>query len=764
RIAVRDLDGRAGLAETTRELSDLADAVLQQAYVWCWNELVSSWGTPQTAAGAGAELAVIALGKLGGGELNYSSDIDLMFAYSGEGRTEGGVASLSNAEFFSRLAQGLVRYVSQASEEGAAYRVDLRLRPGGREGELVQSLAQLQRYYRTEAREWELQMLVRARGATGARELATALLRDAAARIYPLLPDEGAIADGVRASRQAISAQLRRHRATRRRSGAIDVKLDPGGIRDIEFLTQYWQRLHGGSEPWVRSGHTLQALQRLHDMRRIRGAELQTLASAYGLLRHTEHRLQLRLGQQTHTLPSRPERLQALARQLSVPDAAAAITAQMFAVRALYAHYLEGASARPAGPEPARVRDWPASVRFSAHGMRQAQRLDRSLATWPDGAAAWMQLPAPVQQRVATLLEASDWAAETLIRRPALAQALARGAAPAPAPGTDLNRSMVALRVWQQQQALCLLSLEWDERRGIAATLAAHTQLAETTLRAGLDLASTVAPPAPSLTILGLGRLGLGEIDLLSDVDVVFVAAEADREAAATLAARWIEVMTAYTQAGTLYAVDTRLRPGGREGELVQTPASMVRYFEQKAGLWEALSYLKARVTAGDATLGNAVLQQVHAVLRQRFTDSSMSADLRSLRDRIEREGNPGTWGLKTVPGGYYDVDFLVSHELLCAGHSGTGPAGLAGWAQAAAHPELAGLVEYLRAADHALRVGTGKAGAAVPATGAAVERAWTWLDRTHPEPPRVAAGSGAPLQRIAAVRARIRELYQELL
>ncbi len=316
---------------------------------------------------------------------------------------------------------------------------------------------------------------------------------------------------------------------------------------------------------------------------------------------------------------------------------------------------------------------------------------------------------------------------------------------------------------------------EWEQRRTIAASLRAQTELADMTLRAGLELARAslgATPAPPSMAILGLGRLGLGELDLLSDVDVVFVAAPQEREAAARLAARWMEVLTAYTQAGPLYAVDTRLRPGGGEGELVQTPSSLARYFAQRAGHWEAISYLKARLVAGDAATGEAALEAVRGELRRRWADRNGRAELRALRDRIEREGHPGAWGLKTVAGGFYDIDFAISSRWLAAARPGAGPIGLAGWARAAAGgalappvaEELAGLAAYLRAADHALRVGTGKAGAAVPATGPALERAWAWLQRIHPEVPAAAAAARDAPARLLAVRARVREIYQDLL
>jgi glutamate-ammonia-ligase adenylyltransferase len=330
-----------------------------------------------------------------------------------------------------------------------------------------------------------------------------------------------------------------------------------------------------------------------------------------------------------------------------------------------------------------------------------------------------------------------------------------------------MPRDMTELRIWQQGQLLRLLAGEWEQRRPVAEGLRAYTDLAEAILAQGLEIAREGRAEAPRLAVLGLGRLGLGELDLLSDVDVVFVARESEREAATRLAAGWIQVLTAYTQAGTLYAVDTRLRPGGGEGELVQTPASLERYFRDHAGWWEGVSYLKARLVAGDREVGEQAIEALQAGLRQRFGGRQGGGELQNLRNRMEREGKPGKWGLKTVAGGYYDVDFAISQRLLEAGAPGFGAIGLAGWAQAAgqglvsssAAATLAQQVSLLRAADHALRVGTGKAGSSVPAAGVAVDNGWQWLERLQPAVP----ADQAP-ELVEEAKVRIRAIYQELL
>ncbi|MGH9472090.1 MAG: hypothetical protein ACRD1M_05050 [Terriglobales bacterium] len=796
RIALRDLQAEAGLAETTQELSDLADALLQQAFSWAWNALVGRFGIPQQPDGRSADLAVLALGKLGGGELNYSSDIDLIFLYSADGWTGGGREAASNKEFFTRMAQAITHFVSAVTSEGLAYRVDLRLRPGGREGEIAVPLAQALEYYHRQARPWELQMLTRARICAGSRVLAQAFLAPLAAAVYPSLPDGVGIAAAIHGSRMALNDSLRNQRARRPGLAALDVKLDPGGIRDIEFLAQFLQRRHGGAAPWLRTGNTLIALQRLQDHHVISAAEWQQLSAAYLLLRHTEHRIQLRRGQQLHGLPVAPDRLAALARSLRAVAPATALTAgsggnrdilgllhdHMDAVSALWRRYLEPPAAEhtatapvaPA-PEPASSPPTLAPEDVAAHGQRQWQRFQRSLAALPDAPR-----PAPpLLSRLRRSIQSSDWMAETLIRRPRLLSALdpmsPNPAWPAP---SQTPEAMASLRLWHQQQTLKLLAEEWEVRRPIAATLRLHSDLAVGIMRRALEYAHSAAPAAPSFAVLALGRLGLAELDLLSDLDLVFLAAGPELEAANRLAARFIGFLSDYTQQGNLYNVDTRLRPGGGEGELVQTPAAVRAYFHSQANVWEALSYLKARPVAGDRlTAGNA-LAGVYDALSTRFRSylatPAARVELAALRQRIANAGHPGRWGLKTGAGGYYDVDFLFSPRLIAAGRVSAGAGGLAAAVRSllllaqsssgnqalppAAASELADLVSLLRAADHALRVVTGSAGAAIPSAGPSVERCWVWLCRIHPHPIQLPWNS----DRIASVRDRVHAIYEQ--
>ncbi|MBC8167176.1 MAG: glutamine-synthetase adenylyltransferase, partial [Bryobacteraceae bacterium] len=316
RILLRDVFGLATLSELTGEISNVADVILEVAYRRIRADLIVRYGIPVFASSDGIPhecgFSVIALGKLGGRELNYSSDIDLMFVYSAHGETTGEV-KITAGEFFKKVANAYTELLSTYTSEGTCYRVDLRLRPDGKQGEVCISLDGAKSYYASRARDWELQMLIKGRVAAGETEPGKELLDAAEPRIYSSTLDFSAI-EAVSLTRVRIHEKLAARRAGT--DGGLDVKLTRGGIRDIEFLVQCLQRLHGGREPWVRHGGTMMALTRLNDKNLISAAEYARLASAYQFLRHLEHRLQFVDDRQIHSLPSRRDELSVLARRM----------------------------------------------------------------------------------------------------------------------------------------------------------------------------------------------------------------------------------------------------------------------------------------------------------------------------------------------------------------------------------------------------------------------------------------------------------------
>ena len=336
--------GSAPYRTSPQSSPDLADAILEVSYQRIRSELTAEYGVPCYLDPGGASrecgMAVIALGKLGGQELNYSSDIDLMFIYAAHGETAG-PKRISNKEFYKKVANRYTALLSAYTQHGLCYRVDLRLRPDGTLGEVCSSAEGARHYYQTRARDWELQMLIKARVAAGDEEVGKSLLDAVEPLIYATTLDFRAI-ESVSLTRQRISEKLRLRRTG---PGASNVKLARGGIRDIEFLVQCLQRLYGGRAPWVRHAGTLLALARLHDKQFLSPAEYGRLSAAYTFLRNLEHRLQFEDDRQTHTLPSEPQLLDSLSRKM--PDASlhgnstaesllAQLHAHLEAVRELY--------------------------------------------------------------------------------------------------------------------------------------------------------------------------------------------------------------------------------------------------------------------------------------------------------------------------------------------------------------------------------------------------------------------------------------------
>ena len=253
RTYLHDIRRTRTVVETTEELSSLADTTLEYALKLARQELDNRFGAPQIVDAQGrissAEFCIVALGKLGSHELNYASDIDLLFLFSEAGTTSAGGSrgQISNREYFVKVGERLLRIVSEPTGEGASYRIDMRLRPHGRDGALASSLDEAVRYYHQSAQDWELQTLIRSRAAAGSQSLYTTFAKQVGDRVFR--PDMGvgdALAN-VRRSKEKIDLQ-------RERDGkGFNVKLGRGGIREIEFIAQALQVAFGGKDPWLRA-------------------------------------------------------------------------------------------------------------------------------------------------------------------------------------------------------------------------------------------------------------------------------------------------------------------------------------------------------------------------------------------------------------------------------------------------------------------------------------------------------------------------------
>ena len=314
RIGTNDVIRDRPLEEVTRELSRLADSSIEVALQHALRTVSAKFGAPAALGGKPAKVTALAFGKLGGDELNYSSDIDLMFVYDADGETTGRRAGVTNAEFFGRVVSEVVRLLSAHTDRGSAYRVDLRLRPEGNRGPLARSLASTLSYYDTMGRTWERQALIKLRHVAGDSDLAREFLGAVDSFVYRKYFSFSEINEVKALKRQM---EQKAHRAQPEDADfPRDVKTGRGGIRDIEYTVQFLQLLNGGDLPAVRQRNTLLALEALEIAGCLNPQETYILADAYRFLRKTEHRLQLLFDLQTHKLPAASDELRKLARRM----------------------------------------------------------------------------------------------------------------------------------------------------------------------------------------------------------------------------------------------------------------------------------------------------------------------------------------------------------------------------------------------------------------------------------------------------------------
>ncbi|MCX8048815.1 MAG: bifunctional [glutamate--ammonia ligase]-adenylyl-L-tyrosine phosphorylase/[glutamate--ammonia-ligase] adenylyltransferase [Methylohalobius sp.] len=295
RIAWRDIAGWASLDDTLRDLSSLAEACLQAALAWLFERACLRFGTPYRPDGQPQLPVVLAMGKLGGGELNFSSDIDLIFAFEHDG-VLADRRGTRYQEFYHRLGQDLIKALQALTEDGFAFRVDTRLRPFGDSGPLVWSFDAMDIYYQSQGRDWERYALIKARPVAGDLEAGARLLKSLQPFVYRRYLDYGALA-ALRELKRKIMEELRR------RDRLDDIKLGPGGIREIEFIAQVFQLIRGGQEAVLRERRLLVTLAHLKELGLLPAEEADALVSSYRFLRQVENRLQQYADEQTQRLP-----------------------------------------------------------------------------------------------------------------------------------------------------------------------------------------------------------------------------------------------------------------------------------------------------------------------------------------------------------------------------------------------------------------------------------------------------------------------------
>jgi len=300
RIAWRDIIDLADLKETTADLSDLADACLELALNTHYQWLVDRYGIPRGGQGEVQQMVILGMGKLGARELNYSSDIDLIYAYSEQGETDGEKRSISNEEFFRQLGQKVIQALDNLTEDGQVFRVDMRLRPFGESGPLAISFTGMEQYYQLHGREWERYAMIKARVCAGDKIAGEQLMSMLRPFVYRRYIDYG-VFDSLREMKRMIMQEVKR-------KGMLDnVKLGPGGIREVEFIGQVFQLIRGGRSKTLQRREILYILEQLVELNCLPDYAVKELSDAYVFLRNSEHRIQQWRDQQTHDLPTDEE-------------------------------------------------------------------------------------------------------------------------------------------------------------------------------------------------------------------------------------------------------------------------------------------------------------------------------------------------------------------------------------------------------------------------------------------------------------------------
>jgi len=821
RIMLRDCLKLAPLAETTAEISALADVLIQDALREAESQLERRYGTPRHRDSEGrlvnTPFVVLSLGKLGGYELNYNSDVDLLYVF-GDGEEPPDIA-ISNHEYFVRLAQQLTQILSRVTEAGPVFRIDMRLRPQGSQGELAVSLSHALGYYAETAQDWERQALIKARYSAGSRSLARSFLRGVQPYVYVEYEEAGRSrtaesrgqGDGggtpsgrvnFAATETALQSRERMHR--RRRGLAdpdagerIDVKFDHGGIRDIEFLVQCLQRVYGGREPWLRSGGTLFSLQKLHDKQHLSSKEFHELTTTYEFLRHVEHRLQLWQGQQTHHLPSSHAELRALQKSLSgclggedqIDDIHGTLRCRMAAVSEIYNRIIHShrAGEYPNSPEAEfELRNLVEPAvdhahrqlleRLSAdspelHAIARREDLSaqarRNLFRFLSSALTSSQRYAAVRrhaqalEKALLLFDTSDHLSEILIRHPEEIATLAelenlsarvgsdylfRGTPGGRADGgfghgedyaaavSDPVFAYIAGASNSYSEKLSLLRRHY-RHRVFAAGVRDITELRDVYLSLGSTSAAAedaiatafrIAGAPEGLAVMALGRLGTVEFDVFSDADMLFVYEEGRDAVGLTKSAeKLMQVLSAYTREGIVFTVDTRLRPRGHEGDLLQTPSQLESYFQHEAQPWEAMTYTKLRFLAGSQTVAKRTLGATETLFRRFAGSATFLPAVIEMRRKLEVAAS-GAVNFKTSAGGIYDIDFLTSYLLVknsICNNGGTLRERLwrcaaAGVLAKPAAAEMDHAAELFRTVDHVIRL--------------VAERATKWLPHSQ--------------------------------
>ncbi len=716
RIGTQDLLATVDLAGVTQQLSDLADLIVSEVCEISSEQLRGKFG-----AGPGVPFAVIGLGKLGGAELNYSSDIDVMFVYERDGDfavSAEGIADIH--EYFVRLCERIVRNLAEPTAGGHLYRVDTRLRPDAGAGPLARSVTGYLTYYESRGELWERQMLLKARVVAGDSAFGESFLRQLEPFIYPrsALQHPAESSARIKARIETVIGE------------EANVKLMRGGIRDIEFIVQALQLLHAPRDRSVRERNTVRALAALAAGGYLGPEEATRLREAYVFYRTVEHRLQTVFNTQTHVIPTEARPRTALARRTGFPDAGGLldrVAQHARVVRGIFEQVLavppapgtvaaeEGMLAILDGglPESAMhavlsrygFRDLRAAARHlrvltTGSSMTELRELDsrtraafRTIAPWlfreigqspvPDITLAGLvaivtaqkfpeQIYTEMQQPgfrnfLLQVCSHSPRFARLLAANPLLLDgfaadigSLARKESYSITPGTDL----VQFKQQQELRAGLRSIFGFSDFSGLTDDLSI---LADAIVGAvTTEELSSAALPAESIAVFALGKFGTRELTFDADLDLLFIAGLSggpDRSKVERLAGSIVKRLTSVAGTGRLYDVDVRLRPEGKNAPLVVDGEGYRSYMATRASLWERQSLTRLRFVCGNAEVGERVQADVRdfvygTPLPPNWVQSTV--EMRRKTESRSRVRSDAFVDVKLGAGGMVDIEFLV--------------------------------------------------------------------------------------------------------
>ncbi len=748
RIIWRDINELADLPIILQEITQLADVILKQSYRFLYDFQCQRLGTPCDAKGNAIPMLIIALGKLGGEELNLSSDVDLIFCYPCNGETQGQRKSTSNEQFFIQLGQTLIKTLHEVTTHGFVYRVDMRLRPYGESGPLAMNFISLENYYQQQGRHWERYALTKARILTGDLYYQQRIASIIEAFVYRRYLDYGVI-DGLRKLKVLINSEIKN------KNLQANIKRGMGGIREAEFIVQAFSLIRGGQEKELNTHNFLKGLQALHSTQSLPTPAVKELRAGYCYLRILEHRLQALRNRQTQELPNDHQQQARIAFSMGMESWEQCYDKTIYHMTRIHHHFQQ-----MIGEEnPSQEEDLPLLKEFTElwlcsedqmtelltglniqdhqrlqqllvgmHSSFRYRSMDRDSQLRLDEFMPRLlcklhvtRQPTEIFERLLRVVEAimrrsaylslllenpqalnhlikicssSPWVSDHIARFPLLLDELLNPKAfnkelTYTNIQDDIQQSLISIPQEDiESQLECLRRSKLSHLHRIAANDIINNPSVHNISRQLSDLASALVTQTtqlaqmnhkeyrcPDFMVVAYGKLGSHELNYDSDLDLVFIFGQPDGNTSLSspenyirLTQQLIHFLQMRLPTGTLYEVDTRLRPSGQSGLLVSSFTAYIEYQLEKAWTWEHQALVRARVIYGPQDMQDAFNGMRERILRHERQADKLIEDIITMRQRMRAKMHKG-FNIKQCPGGIIDIEFIAQYLMLAHAH-----------------------------------------------------------------------------------------------